>query len=102
MLVIGQKKLRDAGAKDLSVRQALAIWPLAPENADWRDLMDVRKTFPHADGVRLKSGLVVTVFNVKGNNFRLLTWIDYGVGTIEVLEIPGHTAYSRESWKSRY
>jgi mRNA interferase HigB len=72
------------------------------ENVQWQSLIDVRRTYPTADGVKLKSGFVVTVFNVKGNNFRLLTSIDFDAGIVEVLEILSHAEYDKDSWKDRY
>lgn len=55
-----------------------------------------------ADGVKLKSGLVVTIFNVKGNEYRLLTSIDYAGGIVEVLEVPTHAEYDKNLWKAKY
>jgi mRNA interferase HigB len=68
----------------------------------WYNLDDVRKAYPTADGVRLKSGFVVTVFNVKGNNYRLLASIDYDLGVLEALEILTHAEYDKNLWKDRY
>ena len=68
----------------------------------WHSLEDVRKAYPSADGVKLKSRLVVTVFNVKGNEYRLLTSIDYDAGIVEALDVLTHAEYDKESWKDRY
>lgn len=34
----------------------------------WRGLAEVRQAYPHADAVKVRSGRIVTVFNVCGNN----------------------------------
>jgi len=47
------------------------------------------------DGVRLGSGTVVTVFNVKGNEYRLLTSIDFDAGIVEVLDVLTHAEYDK-------
>jgi mRNA interferase HigB len=52
--------------------------------------------------VTLKSKLVVTVFNAKGNEYRLLTSIDYDAGIIEALDILTHAEYDKDMWKDRY
>jgi len=78
------------------------IWAATVESMVWHSLEDVRKAYPSADGVKLKSRLVVTVFNVKGNEYRLLTSIDYDAGIVEALDVLTHAEYDKESWKDRY
>jgi mRNA interferase HigB len=102
MILIGQDVLRSAGQKNAPRRNWLTPWAATVESLDWRSLEDVRKTYPSVDGVKLKSGSVVTVFNVKGNNFRLLTSIDYDSGMVEALEVLTHPEYDKNMWKVRY
>lgn len=77
----------------------LANWIDVAKAASWHSLNDVRQQFPSADGVTLKSGAVVTVFNVKGNEYRLLTVIHYAAGRVTILEVLTHQEYDREKWK---
>src|SRR5687767_14732015 len=79
----------------------LAQWRETADAAEWRSLDDVRQVFASADGVPLKRGLVVTVFNVKGNEYRLITSIDYRSQRVYVLEVMTHAEYSRNRWKDR-
>jgi mRNA interferase HigB len=80
----------------------LAHWRAAVESAHWKSLADVRLAYAAADGVRLKGQVVVTVFNVKGNEYRLLTSIHYTRQTVLVLEVLTHAEYSRGAWKAKY
>ena len=57
-------------------------WHKVAIHASWRNLSEVREQFPHADPVAVKSGAVVTVFNIAGNKYRLIT-------RIELLGFPG-------------
>jgi len=77
----------------------LANWADVVRVASWHSLQDVRQQFPSADGVTLKSGAVVTVFNVKGNDYRLLTAIHYVAGRVVILHVLTHPEYDREKWK---
>lgn len=86
------RKHRDAG-------NWLANWIDVAQAASWRSLQDVRKNFPSADGVQLKSRVVVTVFNVRGNEYRLLTVIHYVAQRIIIWNVLTHAEYDRESWK---
>ncbi len=57
--------------------------------------------FPHADQVKVRSGKVVTIFNVCGNDFRLITAIHYDRQKVFVLNFLAHAEYSRDNWKNR-
>ena len=63
--------------------------------------MDTRKTYPHADQVKVRSGRVVTVFNIAGNDFRLMTAIHYDRGRVFILDFLTHAEYNRSNWKDR-
>ena len=43
----------------------LSRWAQVVKAAQWQSLQDIRSDFASADGVKLKSGVVVTVFNVR-------------------------------------
>jgi mRNA interferase HigB len=77
----------------------LANWIDVAQAAAWKNLQDVRKQFPSADGVQLKSRVIVTVFNVKGNEYRLLTIIDYPAQRVVICDVLTHEEYSRDRWK---
>ena len=49
-----------------------------------------------------KGGATVTVFNIKGGNYRLLSLINYSLQSVTVLEILTHPEYDKNLWKKRY
>jgi mRNA interferase HigB len=102
MILIGQGILKGVGRKNAPLCKALAGWATAVENVQWKCLEDVRRTYPSADGVKLKSKAVVTVFNIKGNDYRLLSVIDCDGQLVEVLEVLTHPEYDKNPWKGRY
>jgi mRNA interferase HigB len=102
MKVIGQDVLNTASRRDMRLRKWLQTWIRVVENSQWHNLIDLRKAYRDADSVTLPSGTVVTVFNVMGNNRRLLVWIRYDAQVVEVLEILTHAEYSKDIWKQRY
>jgi mRNA interferase HigB len=54
----------------------------------------VRKTYPHADFVD-----PYTVFNIKGNAYRLIVKIEYRWQLIFVKHLLTHEEYDRGRWK---
>ena len=100
MRVLRIDRLESFISRHSDVEHPLTTWLTVTKAAKWRNLMDVRKTFRHADGVKLTTGRVITVFNLKGNHYRLLTAIDYPMQVVNVLECLTHAEYSKDRWKT--
>ena len=81
--------------------EPLDRWYRIARCAPWASLAEVRVEFPHADIVRVASGNLVTVFNVAGNKYRLITAIHYNRQVIYTLRVLTHAEYSRGRWKER-
>ena len=47
-------------------------------------------------------GVIITVFNVKGNEYRLLTNINHQPQLVMALEHLTHAEYVKNKWKERY
>ena len=74
-------------------------WYAVTKAARWSTFADLRRTFGHADLVKVASGNTVTVFNVGGNNYRLVCAIHYNRQTVYVLRVMTHAEYDRGKWK---
>ncbi|MCL2641834.1 MAG: type II toxin-antitoxin system HigB family toxin [Phycisphaerales bacterium] len=104
MELVNDAKLDKAIQRHPQTRNWLTTWRQAVEAAAWTNLAEVRKMYPAADGVPIRSGqgkLVVTVFNVSGNSYRLLTVIDYRKQRVTVYDVLTHAEYDKEQWKNR-
>ena len=75
------------------------FWYKVTKVARWRSLSDTRRTFGHADIVRVGSGRTAVVFNIGGNNHRLITAIHDDRNTVYVLRVLAHREYTRGKWK---
>ena len=78
---------------------SLAQWRIVVGDAQWQSFADLRKTYRTADAVKVASGRIITIFNIAGGRFRLLTAIDYATRSIEVLDLLLHAEYDKETWK---
>jgi mRNA interferase HigB len=99
MNVITRKRIRDFAGRHPDSAGALERWYRVARKARWQSLHDVRTVYPHADLVRVASGHEVTVFNVGGNRYRLVTAIHYNAQRVYVLCLMSHAQYSKGSWK---
>ena len=95
MHVISRKKLLEAALSHGDLSAPLDAWYRIAKRAEWRSLEDVRRVFPSADAVGK-----YTVFNVKGNNFRLITEISYKTGRLYLRHVLTHAAYDKGRWKA--
>jgi len=96
--IIATKALREWGEDYPDARIALQVWQDIVEAATWTNLMEVRRDLPSADGVVVDSGNVVTVFNIRGNHYRLLTAIHYNRQIVFVMRFLTHAEYDRNRW----
>jgi mRNA interferase HigB len=101
VLLVNAGVLLKATRKHRDAASALRAWMTVVEDANWQSIVDVRQTYPSADGVVVQSGVIVTVFNIRGNNYRLLTWVSYRVQVVTVVEFMTHSEYSKGQWKDR-
>ena len=88
--------------KHPQLREPLNAWLRVANEATWQNLMEVRAVFPTADGVPIRKGkrtVVVTVFNIGGNSFRLITTLSYAAQAIDVWGVLTHAEYDKEQWK---
>lgn len=99
MRVISKARLREFWERYPDSQEPLLAWWKVALAADWNSIQDVRQTYPHADAVTLPCELVVTVFNIRGNNYRLITRIIYEYRRIYVKRVLTHREYDRPNWK---
>jgi mRNA interferase HigB len=99
MRITSRDYLLEASRRHADATSPLLAWTRVVEAADWRNLADVHQTYPHADAVKLDSGTTVTIFNIGGNKYRLLTAISYPIRAVNVLAILTHAEYDKEKWK---
>ena len=101
MRLIKRSTLRHYASRFPKADRALNDWARLVLSGTWQSPVETRRMFPHADQVKVKSGKVVTIFNVCGNDFRLITAIHYDRRKVVVLNFLTHAEYSRDHWKTR-
>jgi mRNA interferase HigB len=94
MHIISRKALRDFWERYPESQSPLRRWYTIVRKADFKDLNELRTTFPSADWV---NGL--TVFNISGNRYRLITAIHFNRKKVYVRQVLTHAEYDEGAWK---
>ena len=81
------------GAHD-HCREALDDWYRVVRKATWSNRVEVQSVFPKTEAVGS-----FTVFNIKGNNYRLIVSIDYQRQVVYIKYVLTHAQYDQERWK---
>ena len=94
MRIISKRKLREFWEKHPDAKDPLLDWYNVTRKASWQNLADARESFRHADPVG-----DCTVFNIKGNDYRVITRIRYQAQRVYTLHVLTHKEYDKEKWK---
>ena len=79
--------------------RALRTWFKIVRMATWKSPNEVKETFNTVDPVVVSSGATVMVFNIMGNNYRLIACFHYDKARAYVLRVLTHTEYDKDKWK---
>jgi len=99
MRIVAPPRLREFARVHPDAAEPLEKWYRSARQAKWQSLQEARRVFPHADAVTVASGKTATVFNIRGNKYRLITAIHYNRQRVYVLGFLTHAEYSKDKWK---
>ena len=91
MRVIAKKALVTYYTNHPQAKDALEEWYTKTEEAEWHSLADMRRTFNSVDYV----GNQHYVFNIKGNDFRLVVVVRFTPQQVLIRFIGTHAEYDK-------
>ncbi len=93
MRIAGRDKLKKFMRKHARARSSLSSWLAVAQDAYWKNPQDIKERFSSAD---ILTGNRV-VFNIGGNNYRLVVLVRYIEGQLLIIRIGTHAEYDK--WK---
>jgi mRNA interferase HigB len=91
MVIISKAVIREFSTIHHDAEIPLDNWYELCSNADWKNFNEMKLSFNSVDAV----GNDRYVFNIKGNNYRLIALIIFKVRTIFILFIGTHREYDK-------
>jgi len=91
MRIIARKTLLDFWKKHPDSEEPLKAWFKVAGEAQWNNPQDIKAQYKNAS--ILKDGRAV--FNIAGNKYRLVAWINYDYSVLYIRFIGTHKEYDR-------
>ncbi len=91
MRIISRKTLKNFWEKYPDSEQQLRAWYSKTKRANWQDTDDVKRDYRNASFVANNR----VIFNIKGNNYRLITMINYHFGIVYIRFVGSHKDYDK-------
>ncbi|MCQ2370348.1 MAG: type II toxin-antitoxin system HigB family toxin [Paludibacteraceae bacterium] len=92
MRIFTEQKLKEYITEHPGSRVALQDWVQRVKRAEWRDFADIRRSFSGSvDCV----GNQRYVFNIRGNNYRLIAVVRFTIKYVYIRFIGTHAEYER-------
>ena len=91
MVIISYRTIREYTDSRKDVEDQLNNWYTISEKSDWANFNEMRQIFNAVDAV----GNDLYVFNIKGNDYRLIVRIIFRVRTIYIKFIGTHKEYDK-------
>nr|WP_298379687.1 type II toxin-antitoxin system HigB family toxin [uncultured Halomonas sp.] len=91
MRIIAIKNLRDFWKKHPGAKAPLEAWADEVRHATWKDAHDIKAKYRNASLVGNKR----VVFNIKGNDYRLIVAVAYRFGAVYIKFIGTHQEYDK-------
>lgn len=92
MVVIGKDIIVEFSHKHADARGNLAAWLAEVENSEWENPHQLKERYPRASILGNKR----VVFDIRGNEYRLLATVSYKHGTVVVEKIGTYAEY--DTW----
>ncbi len=96
MRIITRKRLSEFGKKYPDSVEPLDRWYRIVKHSNYNSFSELRKTFPQADQV----GKII-VFNISGNKYRLIAYVNFSTKRIYIRHILTHPEYDKGNWKEK-
>ena len=91
MRIVTYKRIKEFSLKHADSKTALHEWYHSVSDREWENLNELKRDFNTVDYI----GNYRFVFNIKGNNYRLIAIISFNAKKVYIRFIGTHTEYDK-------
>lgn len=91
MRIISRRKLREFWEEHAEAKQTLQVWYHDVKRAAWKTPADIKSAYRNASFLANNR----VVFNIKGNDYRLVVVVRYHSGTVYIRFVGTHSEYDK-------
>lgn len=91
MLVIGEAMFHEFLRSHSDAQKSLESWAFTVKNENWDTPVALKERFPNVRVI----GRGRAIFNIKGNNYRLVVAINYRKKIVQIRFVGTHAEYDR-------
>jgi mRNA interferase HigB len=97
--IITRTFLKAVTARHPRAAEALDSWVDIVRHAQRKNPIEMKRSFPNIDPVKVKSGKTVYVCNIRRDEFRLVVAVHFDRARVYTLRFLTHAEYDRNQWK---
>jgi mRNA interferase HigB len=91
MVILSKRIINSFVETEPRATDALLNWYKRCKAADWSNFSEMKRTFNTVDS----AGNERFIFNIKGNDYRLIAKVHFDIRTVYILFIGTHAAYDK-------
>ena len=101
MRIISRARLRKFWQAHATTEASLEIWHRVVKHAEWNKPDDIKQTFGDSIDIFKKCKKLVYIFDVGGNNARVICDVNFKTKIVYILFVLTHNEYSKDRWKEK-
>jgi len=101
MRIISRARLREFWQAHATTGASLKIWHEVVKQAEWNKPDDIKQTFGDSIDIFKKCKKLVYIFDVGGNNVRVICDVNFKTKIVYILFVLTHDDYSKDRWKEK-
>lgn len=101
MRIISRARLREFWQAHATTKASLKIWHEVVKQAEWNKPDDIKQTFGDSIDIFKKCKKLVYIFDVGGNNVRVICDVNFKTKIVYILFVLTHDEYSKDRWKEK-
>jgi mRNA interferase HigB len=94
--IVKEAFLVAAGRNHPPAARHLDVWRTTVKQATWRSLVDVRRSYPDTDALKVRGGRTVLIFNIRRNDYRLIAAAHFNRRVVYMSRLMIHAEHSKD------